>query len=145
MAEPLTLSTMAFFGDASGSIWENWLRDHGQWIWDSKDPVEAVGKFLWTPFGAALTGVAAYTDELERNPAGTLVKTAGAATAAVFPAAGVFGLAVDGAAVAGGHVLGGELNRQQAAAQADQRLLQEHRQTVQTNTSGRSELDELYG
>lgn len=136
---------MAIFGEASGSIWENWMRDHGQWINESKDPMEALTKFLWTPFGAALTGVAAYTDELERNPAGTLVKTASAATAAVIPGAGLVGLAVDGAAVAGGQVLGNELNRQQAAEQADQRLTQQRRHTLQSNQSGRRELDSLYG
>lgn len=101
---------MATFGSASGSIWENWLRDHSAWINDSRDPLDCLGKILWTPIGAASTACAAYVDELDRHPSGTLVKTAGVALSAAIPGAGLLAVAADATAVAAGQVIGGELN-----------------------------------
>lgn len=135
---------MSIFGNASGSIWQNWTRDHGQWLTESKDPGEFIGKLLWTPFGAASTACAAYVDEFERHPGGTLAKTAGIATSVVIPGAGLLGVAVDAAAVAGGQVLGGELNRQQDRDDTDQRVNAQTRAAVQNNAAGRNELDALY-
>lgn len=121
------------------------MRDHGQWIAESNDPIEAISKFLWTPFGAASTACAAYVDEFERHPGGTLAKTAGVAASAVIPGAGVIGVAVDAAAVAGGHVIGSELNREQDRTDSDRRLHHQVRTSVQQNAGGRAELDDLYG
>ncbi|KAF0653689.1 hypothetical protein L107_08863 [Cyanobium sp. Copco_Reservoir_LC18] len=135
---------MSIFGNASGSIWENWTRDHGQWLTESKDPGEFIVKLLWTPFGAASTACAAYVDEFERHPGGTLAKTAGIATSVVIPGAGLLGVAVDAAAVAGGQVLGGELNRQQDRDDVDQRVNAQTRASVRSNVAGRDELDALY-
>ncbi|MFQ6539109.1 MULTISPECIES: hypothetical protein [Aphanothece] len=136
---------MPIFNDASGSIWENWMRDHGEWINDSKDPLEAIGKVLWTPFGAASTGVAAYVDEFERHPGGTLAKSAGVAVSMLIPGAGALAVAADAAAIAGGHVVGGEINRQQDGQDADQRLQEQTRSSVQRNAGARNELDSLFG
>ncbi|MCP9928827.1 hypothetical protein [Cyanobium sp. CH-040] len=135
---------MSTFGKASGSIWENWMRDHGQWITESRDPLEAIGKVLWTPFGAASTGVAAYVDEFERHPEGTLVKTGGVALSTVIPGAGAVAVAADAAAIAGGHVLGGEINRQQEGEAADRRVQEQTRASVNSNAAGRDELHDLY-
>jgi hypothetical protein len=120
------------------------MRDHGQWISESRDPLEAFGKVLWTPFAAASTGCAAYVDEFERHPSGTLAKTAGVAVSAVIPGAGAIGVALDAAAVAGGHVVGGELNRQQERSAADHRLAQQTRASVNSSATGRKELEDLY-
>ncbi|QNI71991.1 hypothetical protein CyaNS01_02897 [Cyanobium sp. NS01] len=142
---PPFTGTMTIFGEASGSIWQNWLRDHGEWINESSDAFEAISKVLWTPFGAASTGFAAYVDEFERHPEGTFAKTAGVALSAVIPGAGALAVAADAAAVAGGHVIGGDINRHQDGQAADRRLLQQSKAAVQQNASGRNELDSLYG
>ena len=135
---------MSIFGNASGSIWENWTRDHIQWLSESKEPVDFFGKLLWTPFGAASTACAAYVDEFERHPGGTLAKTAGVASSVVIPGAGWLAVAVDAAAVAGGQVVGNELNHQQDRDDADQRINAQNRAAVQNNAAGRNELDALY-
>lgn len=140
-----THHTMAVFGSASGSIWENWLRDHGSWISESRDPAECIGKLLWTPIGAASTAFAAYVDEFDRHPMGTAAKTAGVALSAVIPGAGVFAVAADATAVAAGHVIGSELNAADDRQSADQELRQANRQTLERQRDSRRELDALFG
>lgn len=136
---------MATFGSASGSIWENWLRDHSTRINDSHDPFDCIGKILWTPIGAASTACAAYVDELERHPSGILVKTAGVALSAAIPGAGLLAVAADATAVAAGQVIGGELNAQDDRQAADQRLRQANHQTLERERAARHELDALFG
>ena len=138
-------SEMTSSGSSSGSVWENWIRDHGTWMAESRAPGEFIAKLLWTPFGAASTGCAAYCDELARHPAGTLTKTAGVALSALIPGAGLLGVAADAAAIATGQVIGSGLNDDDDRLAADRRHRLANQQTLQRQSGARAELDSLFG
>lgn len=136
---------MTTFGHASGSIWENWVRDHREWMNESRDAGEFIAKFLWTPIGAASTACAAYVDEFERHPNGTLAKTAGVALSLAVPGAGPLAIAFDAASVATGQVIGNELSAQEDRNSADRQLHINDRQTLAQQRHARQELDSLFG
>jgi hypothetical protein len=136
---------MSSFGPASGSIWENWLRDHRDWMNESRDAGEFIAKFLWTPIGAASTACAAYVDELERRPSGTLMKTAGVAFSLAIPGAGPLAVAADAAAVATGQVIGDAMNTHEDRYAADHQQRLSNQQTLAQQREARQELDSLFG
>lgn len=68
---------MSSFGPAAGSIWENWLRDHRDWMNESRD-AGGVPPIWKPPIRAASTPCATYDERLKRRPNGTLLKGAGA-------------------------------------------------------------------